>query len=199
MCACECVHVLACVIESQYLSSFCPAFHSHSWFLIHSLSGLMALSLPLCPSLCLNLTLPPLPPPFVKSILSMFLFMNNFVVGCIHTPYGQCLRYNHTLCTGYVYAGTSLGFSFIFWICTHFSLWMSLLGSCTCVNVVDFRSAPVYSNARGLRSMTSNFQTLPLCLSTPRLLKLVKKKKRGRKKDLEQLSPANSTTQQSRL
>lgn len=73
---------------------------------------------------------------------------------------------------------------------------MSLLGSCTCVNVVDFRSAPVYSNARGLRSMTSNFQTLPLCLSTPRLLKLVKKK-RGRKKDLEQLSSAQQIAQHS--
>lgn len=192
---CTCVRVSACMCSHVWLkANICLPF-ALRFILTLDFSSIHCLAswhspFPRAPLCALILRCPPLPPPFVKSILSMFLFMNNFVVGCIHTPYGQCLRYNHTLCTRYVYAGTSLGFSFIFWICTHFSLWMSLLGSCTCVNVVDFRSAPVYSNARGLRSMTSNFQTLPLCLSTPRLLKLVKKKKKRKKKRLRAAQPS---------
>lgn len=65
---------------------------------------------------------------------------------------------------------------------------------CKCVRL--HIPSPVYSNAGGLGSMTSNFQTLPLCLSTLRLLKHREKKKT--KNDLVWLNPAHSTTQQTK-
>lgn len=63
-------------------------------------------------------------------------------------------------------------------ICVHPSLCMSMLGRCMSVSVCDSILSPVYSNAGGLGSMTYNFQTLPLCLSTLRLLKQKEKNKR---------------------
>lgn len=79
-------------------------------------------------------------------------------------------------------------------VCVRPSLCTAMLGSCMSVSARDSVLSPVYSNAGGLGSMTSNFQTLPLCLSTLQLLK-----QKENIKDLVRLIPAHSATKQTKL
>lgn len=90
---------------------------------------------------------------------------------------------------GSIYVSTSL--SLFVCICVHPLLCMSLWGSCIHETACDFMLSPVYSNAGGLESMTSNFQTLPLCLSTLRLLKQKKKTLCGSSQHIAQQNKSN--------